>query len=71
MRVTESDLRQRQQQYDNAVAAAGLHSSGKVLSKEELEAFVDRLAADAVRRDDNRCIVCAIEGRRHWFLLCL
>ena len=55
LRVAEADVQKRQQQYDDAVAAAGMHSAAKVLSKDELEAFVDRLAQDAVKRDENRC----------------
>ena len=53
--MTEADLQKRQQQHDEAVTAAGAGHAAKVLSKEEMEAFVDRLAQDAVRRDDNRC----------------
>ena len=56
LRVTEADLRKRQQQHDEAVTAASADHAAKTLTREQMEAFVDRLAQDAVRRDDNRCV---------------
>lgn len=55
MRVTEADLQKRQQEHDEAVTAACADHAAKILTREQMEAFVDRLAQDAVRRDDNRC----------------
>ena len=67
LRVTEADLRKRQQQHDEAIAAASADHAAKVLTKEQMEAFVDRLAQDATRRDDNRWLAVNQEP----FAVCL
>ena len=52
LQCTARDMEERRQKYEAAVQACG--AAGKVLSKASADAFLERLAQDAVRRDLKR-----------------